>query len=85
MGLKIHPYSLKLITPFRNKLQKLEDALVEQMLISAKCEKSCKMCKIVQYVQRADRLTWLTGLTGMTGLTGLTGLQRALIAQSLKL
>ena len=37
---------------FKNKLQKLEDALVEQMLTSAKCVKLCKMCKIVKIAQR---------------------------------
>ena len=31
-----------------NKLQKLEDALVEQTLTNAKCAKLCKIVKIAQ-------------------------------------
>ena len=43
----------------KNKLQKLEDALVKQMLTAA---------------DRDDRADWSTGLTKLTKLTKLTGL-----------
>ena len=53
---------------YKNKLQKLEDALVKQMLTSAKCanlwklrkgcekcSKVCKRCKNQQYVQNCEK------------------------------
>ena len=44
-----------MLVGYCNKLQKLEDALAEQMLTSAKCAKLCKMSNIVQNMQKCAK------------------------------